>query len=129
MKKARRNGFVWCRVAQHRGGIQPLDPPAVRQPQLQQTVKASIPSEVSSVYGPRFTALIGELSGIKGMIRNDVKQLCQSVRVSALPPDRSGSRWYVAHRFDHSQSTMGARSIDYEKKQWYFETCDSVMSG
>jgi transposase len=34
---------------------------------------------VSTGYGPRFTALIGELSGIKAMSRNDVKQLCESV--------------------------------------------------
>jgi transposase len=43
------------------------------------TVKAKLPSEVATGYGPRFTAFIGELSGIKAMSRNDVKQLCQSV--------------------------------------------------
>lgn len=48
-------------------------------PNCGRTVKASIPFEVSSGYGPRFTALIGELSGIKAMSRNDVKKLCESV--------------------------------------------------
>ena len=38
-----------------------------------------LPSDVSTGYGPRFTALIGEMSGIKAMSRNDVKQLCESV--------------------------------------------------
>ena len=48
-------------------------------PYCGKTVKAKLPSEVSTGYGPRFTAFIGELSGIKGMSRNDVKQLCESV--------------------------------------------------
>lgn len=43
------------------------------------TVKAKVPSEKATGYGPRFTAFIGELSGTKGMSRNDVKQLCESV--------------------------------------------------
>jgi len=48
-------------------------------PNCGRTVKAKLPPEVSTGYGPRLSALIGELSGIKGMSRNDVKQLCQSV--------------------------------------------------
>jgi len=48
-------------------------------PNCGRTVKAKMPSDVSTGYGPRFTALIGELSGIKAMSRNDVKQLCESV--------------------------------------------------
>jgi transposase len=48
-------------------------------PNCGKTVKATLPSDVSTGYGPRFTALIGELSGIKAMSRNDVKQLCESV--------------------------------------------------
>ena len=48
-------------------------------PNCGKTVKAKLPSEVATGYGPRFTALIGELSGIKAMSRNDVKQLCDSV--------------------------------------------------
>ena len=43
------------------------------------TVKAQLSPEKSTGYGPRFTALIGELSGIKAMRRNDVKQFCESV--------------------------------------------------
>jgi transposase len=43
------------------------------------TVKSTLPCDVSTGYGPRFTALVGELSGIKAMSRNDVKQLCESV--------------------------------------------------
>ena len=43
------------------------------------TVKAKVPSEKATGYGPRFTAFIGELSGTKGMSRNDVKQLCESL--------------------------------------------------
>jgi transposase len=48
-------------------------------PNCGKTVKATLPSDVSTGYGPRFTALIGEFSGIKAMSRNDVKQLCESV--------------------------------------------------
>ena len=48
-------------------------------PNCGRTVKATLPCDVSTGYGPRFTAFIGELSGIKAMSRNDVKQLCESV--------------------------------------------------
>ncbi len=48
-------------------------------PNCGRTVKAKVPQEKATGYGPRFTAFIGELSGIKGMSRNDVKQLCESV--------------------------------------------------
>jgi transposase len=48
-------------------------------PNCGKTVKAKIPPDRTTGYGPRFTALIGELSGIKAMSRNDVKQLCASV--------------------------------------------------
>jgi transposase len=48
-------------------------------PNCGKTVKAKLPSDKATGYGPRFTALIGELSGIKAMSRNDVKQLCESV--------------------------------------------------
>jgi len=42
-------------------------------------VKAKLPAEKVTGYGPRLTAFVGELSGIKAMSRNDVKQLCESV--------------------------------------------------
>jgi transposase len=48
-------------------------------PNCGRTVKAKLPSDKATGYGPRFTALVGELSGIKAMSRNDVKQLCKSV--------------------------------------------------
>ena len=48
-------------------------------PNCGKTVKAELPLDKSTGYGPRFSAFIGELSGIKAMSRNDVKQLCQSV--------------------------------------------------
>ncbi len=48
-------------------------------PDCGRTLKAKVPADVSTGYGPRFTAFIGELSGIKAMSRNDVKQLCASV--------------------------------------------------
>jgi transposase len=48
-------------------------------PNCGKTVKAKLPAEKATGYGPRFTALIGELSGNKAMSRNDVKQLCASV--------------------------------------------------
>ena len=48
-------------------------------PNCGNTVKAQLPPDVQSGYGPRLTAFIGELSGIKGMSRNDVKQVCNSV--------------------------------------------------
>lgn len=43
------------------------------------TVKAELPADKTTGYGPRLTGLVGELSGIKAMSRNDVKQLCESV--------------------------------------------------
>lgn len=48
-------------------------------PKCGKTVKAVVPTPVRSGYGPRFSAFIAELSGIKAMSRNDVKQLCESV--------------------------------------------------
>lgn len=48
-------------------------------PNCGKTVKATPPPDKSTGYGPRFTAFVGELSGIKAMSRNDVKQFCQSV--------------------------------------------------
>jgi transposase len=48
-------------------------------PNCGKTVKAQLPPEKATGYGPRFTALIGELSGIKAMSRKDVKQFCESV--------------------------------------------------
>ena len=54
-------------------------------PNCGKTVKAKLPPEVTTGYGARFTALIGELSGIKAMSRNDVKQLCKSVLGVSIP--------------------------------------------
>lgn len=48
-------------------------------PNCGRTVKAQLPLDKATGYGPRFSALVGELSGIKAMSRNDVKQLCESV--------------------------------------------------
>jgi transposase len=48
-------------------------------PSCGKTMKAKLPSEASTGYGPRLSAFIAELSGIKGMSRNDVMHLCQSV--------------------------------------------------
>lgn len=48
-------------------------------PKCGKTVKASLPAEVETGYGPRFSAFIAELSGIKAMSRNDLKHLCESV--------------------------------------------------
>jgi transposase len=48
-------------------------------PECGKTVKARIPDPVRFGYGPRLTAFIAELSGIKAMSRNDVKHLCESV--------------------------------------------------
>ena len=48
-------------------------------PNCGKTVKAKLPSDKATGYGPRLTAFIGELNGIKAMSRNDVKQLCESV--------------------------------------------------
>jgi transposase len=50
-----------------------------RCPKCDKIVKASLPAEVQTGYGPRFSAFIAELSGIKAMSRNDVKHLCESV--------------------------------------------------
>jgi len=48
-------------------------------PSCGKTLKATLPPEKATGYGPRLTAFIGELSGIKAMSRSDVQQLCQSV--------------------------------------------------
>ena len=48
-------------------------------PQCGKSVKAVLPASVRTGYGPRLSAFIGELSGLNGMSRNDVKQLCGSV--------------------------------------------------
>lgn len=47
-------------------------------PNCGKTVKATLPGSVATGYGPRFSALVGELSGNKGMSRKDVKQLIGS---------------------------------------------------
>lgn len=48
-------------------------------PNCGKTVKAKPPSSARAGFGPRLSAFIAELSGIKGMSRNDVKNLCESV--------------------------------------------------
>ena len=48
-------------------------------PSCGKTVKATLPPAVATGYGPRFTAFVSELSGNKGMSRNDVKQLIGSL--------------------------------------------------
>lgn len=50
-----------------------------RCPRCGKTVKAGMPEDVSTGYGPRLSALIVELSGIKAMSRADVQNLCASV--------------------------------------------------
>ena len=42
-------------------------------------VKAALPPSISTGYGPRLSAFIAELSGIKAMSRYNVKSLCESV--------------------------------------------------
>jgi len=44
-----------------------------------QTVKAILPAEIRSGYGPRFSALMAELSGTEGMSRQAVQRFCHSV--------------------------------------------------
>ncbi len=43
------------------------------------TVKATLADEIQSGYGPRFSALMAELSGTEGMSRQAVKRFCNSV--------------------------------------------------
>lgn len=50
-----------------------------RCPRCGKTVKAQLPDAVKTGYGPRFSALVAELSGIKAMSRADVQNLCASV--------------------------------------------------
>ncbi len=47
-------------------------------PNCGKTVKGQTPVDKTTGYGPRFSAFIAEMSGIKKMSRNDVKQLCES---------------------------------------------------
>ena len=44
-----------------------------------QTVKATLAPEIRSGYGPRFSALMAELSGTEGMSRQAVQRFCSSV--------------------------------------------------
>jgi len=44
-----------------------------------QTVKATLAAEIRSGYGPRFSALMAELSGTEGMSRQAVQRFCSSV--------------------------------------------------
>jgi transposase len=48
-------------------------------PNCGRTVKAQLPQDKTTGYGPRFTAFVGELSGIKAMSRIAVQQLCSSI--------------------------------------------------
>ena len=48
-------------------------------PKCGKAVKAGLPENADTGYGPRLSAFVAELSGIKAMSRNDVKQLCESV--------------------------------------------------
>ena len=48
-------------------------------PKCGKIAKAGLPPKVRPGYGPRLSAFIAELSGIKAMSRSDVSQLCQSV--------------------------------------------------
>ncbi len=50
-----------------------------RCPECGKTVKGSLPDQVRCGYGPRMSAFVAELSGIKAMSRYDVKLLCESV--------------------------------------------------
>lgn len=43
------------------------------------TVKAKVPNEYKTGYGPRFSALIAEMSGIQGNSRETVRTFCKSV--------------------------------------------------
>jgi transposase len=47
--------------------------------QCGQTVKSTLPEEIQSGYGPRFSALITELSGTEGLSRQAVQRFCNSV--------------------------------------------------
>jgi hypothetical protein len=70
-------------------------------PNCGKTVKARVPSEKATGYGPRLTAFVAELSGIKAMSRSDVKLLCESVldvndRLNGASDDRRNgaiSKW------------------------------------
>ena len=48
-------------------------------PRCGRIVKAQLPPEAQTGYGPRLSAFIAELSGIKAMSRADVQSLCASV--------------------------------------------------
>lgn len=48
-------------------------------PRCGQLVKARAPHENRFGYGPRLTALIGEMSGVLGMSRENVRHFCRSV--------------------------------------------------
>jgi transposase len=47
-------------------------------PNCGKTVKGQMPADKATGYGPRLSGFIAEMSGIKKMSRNDVKQLCES---------------------------------------------------
>ena len=50
-----------------------------RCPRCGKTVEAELPDDAKTGYGPRLSALVVELSGIKAMSRAEVQKLCASV--------------------------------------------------
>ena len=48
-------------------------------PVCAQWTKAQVPSEYTAGYGPRFTALVGEIAGTHGTSRRTIQTLCASV--------------------------------------------------
>jgi transposase len=55
-----------------------------RRSQCDRVIKAQVPPEAQASYGPRLTALIGELSGSQRDSRSAVQEFCRSVWVVCL---------------------------------------------
>jgi transposase len=96
-----------------------------RCPQCGRRLKAPLPAEYRYGYGPRFTALIGELSGSQRDSRSAVQEFCQSVlgvRLSRGAVQRAVDRVSEAIQPHYAAIAEKARraTVNYiDETAWY----------
>jgi transposase len=96
-----------------------------RCPQCGRVTKAQVPPEAQASYGPRLTALIGELSGPQRDSRTAVQEFCQSVL--GVPISRGGIQRAVdrvseairPHYEVIAEKTRGAQVNYIDETAWY----------
>jgi transposase len=98
---------------------------ATRCPQCGRALKAKLPAEYRYGYGPRLTALIGELSGSQRDSRNAVQEFCASVLgvpISRGAIQRAVDRVSEAIRPHYEAIAMQARTVKVnyiDETAWY----------